>query len=427
MEETRRGFLKAAATAAGAVGAAGPAPGLAQGQEHQVIPSDLTLRVKSLESLLVDKGLVDRKALDALIDTYEHKVGPRNGARVVARAWSDPAYKQRLLTDADAALAELGYGGLQGEHMVVVENTPMLHNMVVCTLCSCYPWPVLGLPPVWYKSAPYRSRSVIDPRGVLKEFGLELSDEVEVRVWDSTAELRYLVLPERPAGTEGLSEDALAAPGDARFDDWRRQGCSVTGRSGGMNSVHDMGGMHGFGPIRPEKNEPVFHARWEGRVFALNRAVGAWGKWNIDASRHEKERIPPAEYLRSRYFEKFLVSMTELLIASGLVTREEVESGKPARGSTRATPAAYGRQSSAARCEGRAREPRHARRTDVSGGSARARPQHQSHRPYTLAALRARQVRHDRTRPWRVRVPRHQRPLPWREAAACVLGPVRGA
>ena len=175
-----------------------------------MIPSDLTLRVKSLESLLVDKGLVDRKALDALIDTYEHKIGPRNGARVVARAWSDPAYKQRLLTDADAALAELGYGGLQGEHMVVVENTPTLHNMVVCTLCSCYPWPVLGLPPVWYKSAPYRSRSVIDPRGVLKEFGLELSDEVEVRVWDSTAELRYLVLPERPAGTDGLSEDALA-------------------------------------------------------------------------------------------------------------------------------------------------------------------------------------------------------------------------
>jgi nitrile hydratase len=169
------------------------------------------LRVKSLESLLVDKGLVDRKALDALIDTYEHKVGPRNGARVVARAWVDPAYKQRLLTDADAAIAELGYGGMQGEHMVIVENTPNLHHMVVCTLCSCYPWPMLGLPPVWYKSAPYRSRSVIDPRGVLREFGLELSDDVEVRVWDSTAELRYLVLPERPAGTAGLGEDALAA------------------------------------------------------------------------------------------------------------------------------------------------------------------------------------------------------------------------
>jgi nitrile hydratase len=198
-------------TAAGA--AAAPVVSEAQSQlaEHQAVPSDLTLRVKSLESLLVEKGLVDRKALDALIDTYEHKIGPRNGARVVARAWADPAYKQRLLTDADAALAELGYGGLQGEHMVAVENTARVHNLVVCTLCSCYPWPVLGLPPVWYKSAPYRSRSVIDPRGVLREFGLELPKDVEVRVWDSTAELRYMVVPERPPGTETLSEEQLAA------------------------------------------------------------------------------------------------------------------------------------------------------------------------------------------------------------------------
>jgi nitrile hydratase subunit alpha len=179
--------------------------------EHQAVPSDLALRVKALESLLVQKGLVDPAALDALIDTYEHKIGPRNGARVVARAWADPAYKQRLLTDATSALGELGYLGAQGENMVVLENTPKVHNLVVCTLCSCYPWPVLGLPPVWYKSAPYRSRAVIDPRGVLREFGLELPEEVEVRVWDSTAELRYLVLPERPAGTEKLSEEELAA------------------------------------------------------------------------------------------------------------------------------------------------------------------------------------------------------------------------
>ena len=179
--------------------------------DHQVVPSDLTLRVKALESLLVEKGLVDPAALDALIDTYEHKVGPRNGARVVARAWVDPAYKQRLLTDATAAIAELDYTGRQGEHMVAVENTPKLHNLVVCTLCSCYPWSVLGLPPVWYKSSPYRSRAVIDPRGVLREFGLELPEDVEVRVWDSTAEVRYLVLPERPAASESLSEEALAA------------------------------------------------------------------------------------------------------------------------------------------------------------------------------------------------------------------------
>jgi nitrile hydratase len=177
---------------------------------HGAPLTETQLRVRALESLLVEKGLVDPAALDALIDNYETKVGPRNGARVVARAWVDPAYKQRLLADASAAIAEFGFTGRQGEDMVALENTPKVHNMVVCTLCSCYPWPVLGLPPVWYKSAPYRSRAVIDPRGVLKEFGTEVGDDVEVRVWDSTAELRYLVLPERPAGTEGMSEEALA-------------------------------------------------------------------------------------------------------------------------------------------------------------------------------------------------------------------------
>jgi nitrile hydratase subunit alpha len=222
MQSSRRDFLAAAATAAGAAAAGDLAageptaraddnPSHTHDHAHQAVPSDMALRVKSLESLLIEKGIVDRAALDALVDAYENKIGPRNGAQIVARAWVDPAYKQRLLTDADKAIAELGYGGMQGEHMVVVENSPTLHNMVVCTLCSCYPWPVLGLPPVWYKSAPYRSRSVIDPRGVLREFGLELPEEAEVRVWDSTAEVRYLVLPERPVGTEGLSEDALAA------------------------------------------------------------------------------------------------------------------------------------------------------------------------------------------------------------------------
>src|ERR1700716_1478932 len=179
--------------------------------DHQDAPSDPALRIKALESLLVAKGLGDRAALDALIDSYEHKIGPRNGARVVARAWADPAYKRRLLSDADAAISELGYGGMQGEHMIVVENTAKIHNIVVCTLCSCYPWPVLGLPPVWYKSAAYRARAVIDPRGVLSEVGRKPGDDVEVRVWHSTAELRYLVLPERPAGTDGWTEEQLAA------------------------------------------------------------------------------------------------------------------------------------------------------------------------------------------------------------------------
>lgn len=179
--------------------------------DHQVVPSDQALRVKALESLLVEKGLVDRAALDALVDAYENKIGPRNGARVVARAWIDPAYKARLLADANDAMADFGFLSRQGDRMVVVENTPAVHNLIVCTLCSCYPWPVLGLPPVWYKSAAYRSRAVIDPRGVLREFGMELEQDVEVRVWDSTAELRYIVLPERPAGTESLNEEQLAA------------------------------------------------------------------------------------------------------------------------------------------------------------------------------------------------------------------------
>jgi len=178
--------------------------------DHDAPLSDTVLRVKALESLLTEKGLVDPEALDVLIDTYENKVGPRNGARVVARAWVDDAYRKRLLDDATSAIAEFGFKGRQSEHMVVLENTPKQHNMVVCTLCSCYPWAVLGLPPVWYKSSPYRARAVMDPRGVLAEFGVELADDVEIRVWDSTAEIRYLVLPRRPANTEGMDEQALA-------------------------------------------------------------------------------------------------------------------------------------------------------------------------------------------------------------------------
>ena len=172
--------------------------------------SPIALRVKALESLLVEKGYVDPEALDAIVETYETKIGPRNGAHVVARAWSDPAYKDWLLKDATAAIASLGYTGRQGEHMVAVENTPQTHNLIVCTLCSCYPSATLGLPPVWYKSAAYRSRTVADPRGVLRDFGTELPADTEIRVWDSTAEVRYIVIPMRPAGTDGWSEDRLA-------------------------------------------------------------------------------------------------------------------------------------------------------------------------------------------------------------------------
>lgn len=182
------------------------------GHEHPEYSelSEMDARVRALETLLIERGLVERAALDAVVERYETEVGPHNGAQVVAKAWSDPEYRQWLLTDADAAIASLGHVGRQGEHMVAVENTPQQHNMVVCTLCSCYPWPVLGLPPVWYKSPAYRSKAVIDPRGVLADFGVSLPEDTAIKVWDSTAEVRYLVLPMRPEGTDGLNEEQLA-------------------------------------------------------------------------------------------------------------------------------------------------------------------------------------------------------------------------
>jgi nitrile hydratase len=179
--------------------------------DHTEPPSDLELRVKALESLLLEKGLVNPDALNAIIETYEHKVGPKNGAHVVAKAWSDPDFKQALLTDATSAVVDLGYIGRQGEHLTVVENTPSVHNLVVCTLCSCYPWTLLGLPPIWYKSAPYRARAVSEPRSVLAEFGSELPESTGIQVWDSTSEMRYLVLPMQPAGTEDWGEARLQA------------------------------------------------------------------------------------------------------------------------------------------------------------------------------------------------------------------------
>ena len=209
----RREFLESAASAGATsfIGSAGTDTAPDAPHSHQVVPSDVALRVKALESVLVEKGMIESADLDAVVETYTEKIGPKNGARVVARAWSEPEFKRRLLADATEAIGEMGYLGAQGEHMVVVENTPRVHNLLVCTLCSCYPWPTLGLPPTWYKSYGFRSRAVIDPRGTLREFGLELPEDVEIRVWDSTAELRYLVLPERPAGTEGMTQEQLAA------------------------------------------------------------------------------------------------------------------------------------------------------------------------------------------------------------------------
>ena len=199
--------------------------------------------------------------------------------------------------------------------MFVVENTPKVHNLVVCTLCSCYPWPVLGLPPVWYNLRPYRSRAVIDPRGILREFGTELAKDIEVRVWDSTAELRYIVLPERPAGTERMTEEQLAAlvTRDAMVGVAR---VAPATRRQAMNGVHDMGGQQGMGPIHYEKDEPVFHAPWEGRVYALTRAMGAWRKWNLDTTGTLSSVMPPVEYLRMSYYERWLTGSRRTLCST---------------------------------------------------------------------------------------------------------------
>ena len=183
---------------------------MSSGHSHHPAPlSDVEARTRALESILLEKGLLAPNAVDKVVAAYERDIGPLNGAKVVARAWVDAEYKQRLLADGTSAIAELGFGGMQGEHMVVVENTPTIHNVIVCTLCSCYPWPVLGLPPIWYKAPPYRSRMVIEPRKVLQEFGLQLDEAAEIRVWDSSAEIRYMVLPERPGGTEDMTEEEL--------------------------------------------------------------------------------------------------------------------------------------------------------------------------------------------------------------------------
>jgi hypothetical protein len=321
-----------------------------------------------------------------VVETYEHKIGPRNGARVVARAWTDPAYKQRLLTNGGAAILELGYGGAQGEYMVVVENSPKVHNLVVCTLCSCYPWPTLGLPPAWYKSSGYRSRAVIDPRGVLREFGLVLPDDVEIRVWDSTSEVRYLVLPERRR--HGSHDGRGCGAGLARFDGRRRQGHAAADGSPGMNGIHDMGGMHGMGPIGYEKNPPVFHEPWEGRAWALVRVMGPWGRGRWRGSlRYELERIPPAEYLRMPYYERWFSVLVNRLLRGKLITQSELETGKPDPNASKPTllPATGGAQNSSARLDVRVD-------TRFQGGSVCA-PKYQSRRSHAVAALRPRTPR----------------------------------
>ena len=265
-------------------------------------------------------------ALDLIVETYETKIGPRNGARVVARAWSDPEYRARLFHDSGtAAIAELGFSGAQGENIVALENTQKRHNMVVCTLCSCYPWPVLGLPPVWYKLAPDRSRAVTDPRGVLEDFGLTLPADTEICVWDLTAEIRYLVVPITTRRHRGLERGEIGRTCHPRLVDWRGPAKIAAGRT--MNGAHDMGDMQGFGPVVAEFNEPVFHAEWEKRVFALTFAMTISARWNTDLARFVRENRHPAEYLSMSYYQIWFTALEAMLKERALVTENEIVAG----------------------------------------------------------------------------------------------------
>ena len=286
---------------------------------------DIELRVRALETLLVEKGYVDPAALDVFIETYEKKIGPRNGAKVVAKAWSDPAYREWLLKDATAAIASLGFTGRQSEHMVALENTLDTHNMVVCTLCSCYPVAVLGLPPVWYKSAPYRSRAVIDPRGVLAEFGVDAAGDDPHPHMGFHRRDPLSRRPDAPRRHRRMERGAARRSGDPQFHDWH--GPAALAQGVAMNGPHDLGGAHGFGPIAPEPDEPCFMHEWERRAAALSLAMNATGTWNIDMVRHARERIPPAEYLAASYYEKWLKGLERLLVEGGLATQAEIDAG----------------------------------------------------------------------------------------------------
>ena len=287
--------------------------------------SETELRVRALETILTEKGYVDPAALDAIIQAYETKIGPHNGAQVVAKAWSDPAFKRALLEDATKAVSTLGHVSRVGDHLVAVENTPQRHNMVVCTLCSCYPWEMLGLPPVWYKAAPYRSRAVKDPRGVLADFGVSLAQGNRNPGMGFDRRDPLPGAADAPRGHRRLERAAARRARDARLDD-RHRIPEDAGRAV-VNGVHDMGGMDGFGKVEPEPNEPMFHTEWEARVLAMVRAMGAAGAFNIDTSRFYRETLPPDVYLSSSYYRKWLLGLEDLLIDKGYIAAEEVAAG----------------------------------------------------------------------------------------------------
>lgn len=295
--------------------------------EHKV----RTIRTRALESLLTEKGLVTPERLDAVIGAYAYDIGPLNGARVVARAWVDPVYKARLLQDGTAAIAELGFGGLQAEHLVVVENTPHVQNVIVCALCSCYPWPVLGLPPFWYQSPSYRSRVIANPRAVLREFGLALDPSVEIFVWNSSAQTRYFVLPERPPGTEGMGEAELAALvtrdamiGVARVEPEKRAITTLPHRG--------IADMEGDTALPRQNGELVFQDPWEGEAFAMAVALYEQGlyRWEefrdrliIELAAAERPEIPDAQ--RPGYYECWLAALESLLVQKHILTSKQIE------------------------------------------------------------------------------------------------------
>ncbi len=289
------------------------------------------IRAKAIESLLTEKGLVTPESLDAVINASANDLGPLNGAKVVARAWVDPAYKERLLKDGTAAIAELGFGGLQGEHLVVEESMPSVHNVVVCTLCSCYPWPVLGLPPFWYKSPAYRSRVGGNPRGVLREFGLELDESVEILVWNSSAETRYLVLPQRPPGTEQMSEEELAAivTRDAMIGVARVQ---LDKRTTSTLSQRHVADMEGAAALPRQSGELIFQDPWEGCVFAMavalcEQGLSPWSEFHdrliTEIAAAERPELPPES--RPSYYECWLAAFEALLIAKGMLTKAKID------------------------------------------------------------------------------------------------------
>ena len=430
MDGTRRSFLKAAVTAAGAAATlrACAGPKCRPGPRQRAPGRPFRSRIASQVARIAPRGKGAGRPGGARC-TGRHDGTQGGSAQRSPRGGESlgrPRLQEALAPDAPAAIAELGYASGQGEHMLVVENTPEVHNLIVCTLCSCYPWPVLGLPPVWYKSAPYRSRAVIDPRGMLREFGLELPDDIEVRVWDSTAELRYLVLPERPAGTENMSEEQLAAlvTRDAMVGVAKVTLPQAGGKR--MNGVHDMGGQHGMGPVQYEKDEPVFHATWEGRVYALNRAMRAWRKWSLDTDRHALEIMPPADYLRMSYYERWLNRLETQRREIRLHHAGRAAEREPGSWVEPADSRAYSGDVGTLAEPRNPVEPGSKGAAIVQGRPARSRAQHQSDRPYSPAPIRARQGGSRVPRPRRLCVPGHQRAFSGRETAARVFRSVHG-